>query len=149
MRAAVLPVGESCSHQNASCVMGHQLQHNKCLTRSELHSLVWMPGRQTACARRNCSLHCLMVMCVGWLWPAVFYEELVERPESVAMQLLSACGLPWEPGVLSFHETDRPIQTASTEQVRGNGAYALAAGCLLHVSSQNELRVWHRDIYIV
>lgn len=48
---------------------------------------------------------------------AVFYEELVERPESVAVQLLSACGLPWEPGVLKFHDINRPVQTASMEQV--------------------------------
>lgn len=50
--------------------------------------------------------------------PAVFYEELVERPEAVARRILSACGLPWEPGVLQFHDTKRSVQTASMEQVR-------------------------------
>lgn len=48
----------------------------------------------------------------------VFYEELVERPESVAAQLLSACGLGWEPGVLQFHQAERSVQTASMVQVR-------------------------------
>lgn len=51
------------------------------------------------------------------MFHAVFYEELVERPEAVAAQLLSACGLPWEPGVLNFQDTDRSVQTASMEQV--------------------------------
>jgi len=111
----------------------------KCLTvRDGANCTIWsgarlgncMPCHDTCnqhCGRRKSSLHCLMVMCVGWLWTAVFYEELVERPESVAMQLLSACGLQWEPEVLSFHQTDRPVQTASTEQVCGNGAYTLLA----------------------
>lgn len=48
---------------------------------------------------------------------AVFYEELVDRPEAVLRQLLSACGLPWDPRVLHFHKTERPVQTASMEQV--------------------------------
>jgi hypothetical protein len=42
----------------------------------------------------------------------------VERPEAVAAQLLSACGLDWDPAVLSFHTTKRSVQTASMTQVR-------------------------------
>eukprot|EP00775_Hariotina_reticulata_P011563 gene11563-11707_t len=48
----------------------------------------------------------------------VFYEDLVAHPEVVAKDLLAACGLDWEPAVLDFQQTDRPVQTASVVQVR-------------------------------
>jgi hypothetical protein len=33
-------------------------------------------------------------------------------------RLLEFCGLPWEDTCLRFHETERAIRTASSEQVR-------------------------------
>jgi tetratricopeptide (TPR) repeat protein len=48
----------------------------------------------------------------------VQYEELVETPEAVIRDLLKYCGLPWESGCLRFHETDRAVESASSQQVR-------------------------------
>ena len=48
----------------------------------------------------------------------VDYEETVSDLESVARQLLTACGLEWDDRCLRFHENDRPVQTASALQVR-------------------------------
>ncbi len=48
----------------------------------------------------------------------VSYEELVSRPEPMIRRLLAHCGLGFEPQCLRFHETQRPIRTASSEQVR-------------------------------
>jgi tetratricopeptide (TPR) repeat protein len=46
------------------------------------------------------------------------YEELIRDPEAQIRRLLSHCSLPFEPACLSFHETQRPVRTASAEQVR-------------------------------
>ncbi len=46
------------------------------------------------------------------------YEELVHDPENRIRELLAHCGLPFEPACLAFHETRRPVRTASAEQVR-------------------------------
>ena len=46
------------------------------------------------------------------------YEALVREPESSIRRLLSHCGLPFEAACLRFHETKRPVRTASAEQVR-------------------------------
>jgi tetratricopeptide (TPR) repeat protein len=46
------------------------------------------------------------------------YEELVRDPEHQIRMLLTQCGLPFEAACLSFHETQRPVRTASSEQVR-------------------------------
>ena len=46
------------------------------------------------------------------------YEDLVRDPETHIRRLLEHCGLPFEAGCLSFHETRRPVRTASAEQVR-------------------------------
>jgi tetratricopeptide (TPR) repeat protein len=48
----------------------------------------------------------------------VAYEEAVADLEPVARRLIAACGLDWEPACLAFHETRRPIRTASVTQVR-------------------------------
>jgi tetratricopeptide (TPR) repeat protein len=48
----------------------------------------------------------------------VEYEETVADLEGVARRLIAACGLDWEPGCLRFHETRRPVRTASVTQVR-------------------------------
>jgi tetratricopeptide (TPR) repeat protein len=48
----------------------------------------------------------------------VFYENMVEDTEAEVRRLLDYCGLPFEPEVLRFHENQRPVRTASSEQVR-------------------------------
>jgi tetratricopeptide (TPR) repeat protein len=48
----------------------------------------------------------------------VSYEAVVADLEGEARRLLDRCGLDWEPGCLSFHETRRPVRTASAVQVR-------------------------------
>jgi tetratricopeptide (TPR) repeat protein len=48
----------------------------------------------------------------------VAYEELVDNFEVEARRLVAACGLGWEPSCLQFHETARPVRTASVTQVR-------------------------------
>ena len=46
------------------------------------------------------------------------YEDLVEDQEGQTRRLLEFLGLPWEEGCLRFYETERAINTASSEQVR-------------------------------
>jgi tetratricopeptide (TPR) repeat protein len=48
----------------------------------------------------------------------VDYEETVADLEGVARRLVEACGLEWDPACLQFHETRRPVRTASVMQVR-------------------------------
>jgi hypothetical protein len=48
----------------------------------------------------------------------VFYEDMVEDTEGEVRRLLEYCGLPFEEGVLRFHENQRAVRTASSEQVR-------------------------------
>ena len=48
----------------------------------------------------------------------VFYERMVEDTENEVRRLLEYCGLPFEPEVLRFHENQRAVRTASSEQVR-------------------------------
>lgn len=48
----------------------------------------------------------------------VVYEELVADAPAVSRALVAACGLDWDEGCLSFHRTDRVVQTASKLQVR-------------------------------
>ena len=48
----------------------------------------------------------------------VIYERLVEDPEPEVRGLLAYCGLDFDPACLRFHETARPVRTASSEQVR-------------------------------
>ncbi len=48
----------------------------------------------------------------------VQYEEMVMDFESQARRLLDHCELPWEEACGRFYETERPVRTASSEQVR-------------------------------
>jgi hypothetical protein len=48
----------------------------------------------------------------------VRYEDVVADVEGQTRRLLDYCSLPWEDACLRFHETERPIRTASSEQVR-------------------------------
>jgi hypothetical protein len=48
----------------------------------------------------------------------VQYEEVVTDFENQVRRLLEYCELPWEEACINFYETDRPVRTASSEQVR-------------------------------
>jgi predicted Zn-dependent protease len=48
----------------------------------------------------------------------VQYEDMVSDTETETRELLAYCGLEFEPACLRFHENDRPVRTASSEQVR-------------------------------
>jgi hypothetical protein len=49
----------------------------------------------------------------------VNYERLVADPEGQIRALVTdVCAMPWSQACLRFHETNRPVATASTEQVR-------------------------------
>ena len=48
----------------------------------------------------------------------VYHEDVVDDLEGNVRRLLDFCGLPFEPQCLMFHETQRSVRTASSEQVR-------------------------------
>jgi hypothetical protein len=48
----------------------------------------------------------------------VRYEVVVADLKKQAFRIIEHCGLPWDERCLSFHETDRPVRTASATQVR-------------------------------
>ncbi len=48
----------------------------------------------------------------------VVYEDTVADSESTTRRILEFCGLDWEERTLAFHETDRPVRTASPDQAR-------------------------------
>lgn len=63
----------------------------------------------------------LMVHWQGLFGDKIFtvqYEELVADQEAGSRALLAHCGLDWQPQVLQFHKTDKPVHTASIAQVR-------------------------------
>ena len=59
----------------------------------------------------------------------VHYEETVTDLEAQVRRILAHCGLPFEENCVRFHETDRPVKTASSEQVR-QPIYTRALGYL-------------------
>ena len=48
----------------------------------------------------------------------VHYEETVTDLENQVRRILDHCGLPFEESCINFHETQRAVKTASSEQVR-------------------------------
>lgn len=48
----------------------------------------------------------------------VVYEDMVADFEPQARRLVAHAGLPWDDRCLAFHETERPVRTASALQVR-------------------------------
>jgi len=48
----------------------------------------------------------------------VIYERMVDEFEPEVRRLLDACALPFDARCLRFHETERAVRTASSEQVR-------------------------------
>ncbi|MCH7537156.1 MAG: sulfotransferase [Proteobacteria bacterium] len=48
----------------------------------------------------------------------VQYEDVVSDTEAQVRRMLDYCGLPFEESCLQFHQTERAVRTASSEQVR-------------------------------
>jgi hypothetical protein len=48
----------------------------------------------------------------------VFYERTIVDTEAVVREVLAHCGLDFETECLRFYESQRPVRTASSEQVR-------------------------------
>jgi tetratricopeptide (TPR) repeat protein len=48
----------------------------------------------------------------------VYHEDVVEDLAGNVRRMLEFCGLPFEPECIAFHETQRSVRTASSEQVR-------------------------------
>jgi len=48
----------------------------------------------------------------------VQYEDVVDDLETQVRRILEYCGLDFEEACISFHETERPVRTPSSEQVR-------------------------------
>jgi len=48
----------------------------------------------------------------------VQYEEVVADFERQARRIVAHCGLEWDEACLEFHQTERPVRTASMVQVR-------------------------------
>jgi tetratricopeptide (TPR) repeat protein len=48
----------------------------------------------------------------------VQYEDVIDDLEGQARSIIAHCGLDWEDSCLAFHETQRPVETASARQVR-------------------------------
>lgn len=64
------------------------------------------------------------------------YEDIVTALEPNARALLEFCGLPWDDRCLAFHETERPVKTASHAQVRQplyRGAIGAAQPYMAHL----------------
>ncbi|MEL1249342.1 tetratricopeptide repeat-containing sulfotransferase family protein [Aurantiacibacter gilvus] len=59
----------------------------------------------------------------------VQHEDVLDDPEGQIRRMLDHCGLPFEDACLNFHQTERAVRTASSEQVRqplnrkGQGAW--------------------------
>jgi tetratricopeptide (TPR) repeat protein len=86
---------------------------------------------QTELGRFHCAYQALMA---HWraILPAshfleVDYEAVVDDVEREARRMLNYLGLPWDETVLRFHETERPVRTASVNQVR-EPIYRTSAG---------------------
>ena len=48
----------------------------------------------------------------------VRYEDVVLDTEGQARRILEFLGLPWDERCLRYYESDRPVRTASADQVR-------------------------------
>ena len=51
-------------------------------------------------------------------WLDFPYESVIEDTETYARRLIDHVGLEWDPNCLNFHQTKRPVRTASQTQVR-------------------------------
>ena len=68
----------------------------------------------------------------------VQYEDVVADTETQIKRILDHCGLPFEEACLQFHQTERAVRTASSEQVR----QPIYSGALEHWRNYEE----HLDV---
>lgn len=73
----------------------------------------------------------------------VHYEETVGDLESQVRRILAHCGLPFEEACLRFHETNRAVRTASSEQVR-QPLYTRALGTWRRY--EKHLGLWQEEL---
>jgi tetratricopeptide (TPR) repeat protein len=73
----------------------------------------------------------------------VHYEETVTDLEAQVRRILAHCGLPFEQTCVRFHETERAVKTASSEQVR-QPIYTGALGYWRHY--EKHLDVWREEL---
>lgn len=73
----------------------------------------------------------------------VHYEETVTDLEGQVRRILDHCGLPFEERCLRYHETDRAVKTASSEQVR-QPIYTSALGKWRRYEAHLDL--WHEQL---
>jgi len=77
----------------------------------------------------------------------VHYEETVTDLEGQVQRILEHCGLQFEENCLRFHETERAVKTASSEQVR-QPIYSSALGKWRQY--EKHLDIWQEQLgYIV
>jgi len=57
----------------------------------------------------------------------VRYEDVITDLDTQARRIVAHCGLAWDDRCLAYHRTDRPVQTASSVQVR-QPIYSSAVG---------------------
>lgn len=77
----------------------------------------------------------------------VHYEETVCDLETQVERILQHCGLPFEEACVRFHETERAVKTASSEQVR-QPIYTGALGKWRRY--ENKLELWKEQLgYII
>jgi tetratricopeptide (TPR) repeat protein len=48
----------------------------------------------------------------------ILYEDMIDHTEAEVRRLLEYCGLPFESACLRFYETNRPVRTPSSRQVK-------------------------------
>ncbi|MFX8079024.1 sulfotransferase, partial [Acinetobacter baumannii] len=48
----------------------------------------------------------------------VIHEDVIDDLETQVRRMLDACGVPFDPACLAFHENRRSVRTPSSEQVR-------------------------------
>ena len=65
----------------------------------------------------------------------VSYEDIVADFEGQSHRIADFLGLPWEEGILRFHESDAPVTTASAVQVR-QPIYASSVGKWRHYAEE-------------
>jgi hypothetical protein len=73
----------------------------------------------------------------------VHYEETVTGLETQVRRILAHCGLSFEDNCVRFHETERPVKTASSEQVR-QPIYQRALGYWRHY--EKHLGEWQQEL---
>lgn len=56
------------------------------------------------------------------------YEDLLQAPEDTLQRLCSFLGMPFEPGMLEFHNTDRAAKLAASTKQRKNISQPLMSG---------------------